>query len=167
MPLFGGLIFFSCIVLRVRGCVHFGRKARGTAAMNRALSYLYRSGFWIKRDAGLAVAKMMQTFLRGYQWCAHHALVAGRNRFSIMPKLHYLAHTALEMRRQAEKADWCQNPLAASVQCQEDFIGRPARLSRRVNVKQVHRNVIHRALVSANLALKRADADQRGWDAYQ
>jgi len=93
-------------------------------------------------------------------------MVSGKPRFAMMPKLHYLAHAALQLKRQSELASWAQNPLGASVQLQEDFIGRPSRVSRRVDIRQVHRNVIHRCLVLSEMALVNADVDDRGMDAY-
>ena len=92
--------------------------------------------------------------------------MSGKNRFPIMPKLHCLAHVAVELRKQADQSFWVQNPLSASVQLQEDFIGRPSRVSRRVNVRQIHRNVLHRSLILSQIALEKSDEDLRGLDAY-
>lgn len=79
-----------------------------------------------------------------------------------MPKAHFLAHLALKMKRQSEVLLWVQNPLATSVQCQEDYIGRPSRVSRRVSIRQVHRNVLCRVLILVQRALDAAAFDRRG-----
>ena len=65
-------------------------------------------------------------------------------------------------RAEEDKTTWTVNPLAESVQMQEDWIGRPSRLSRRVCPKLIHRRVCQRSLISVMQYLKRADKDQRG-----
>ena len=77
-----------------------------------------------------------------------------------------MAHIALEMRRQAETHEWILNPLSRSVQVQEDFIGRPSRVSRRVDIRRVPRNVMLRCLILSEQALQKSDDDDRGMDAY-
>ena len=141
-------------------------QADATSAMNKALSFMYTSGFWLHRTYGMSVAKQMQCFLCVYQRCAHAMFVANKNRFSLVPKTHYMAHIALEMRRQAETHEWILNPLSRSVQVQEDFIGRPSRVSRRVDIRRVHRTVMLRCLILSEQALQKSDDDDRGMDAY-
>ena len=85
----------------------------------------------------------------------------------MIPKLHYMSHVALDMQEEGSKCKWAINCLAFSVQLQEDFVGRPSRLSRRVDIRRAHRNVIHRSLVLANQELEKADRDTRGMDAYE
>lgn len=130
--------------------------------MNIALGSLYSSGFWLGSHHAKIVEKHMQTFLSAYQFCAHQMLLAKKRRFPIMPKCHFLAHLVVEMRRQCAISDWVQNPLGTSVQCQEDFIGRPSRVSRRVDVRKIHTNVIARCLILSEMALAKSDSDQRG-----
>ena len=85
----------------------------------------------------------------------------------MVPKLHYMAHCAIDLRRQADRSRWAMSPLACSVQLQEDFVGRPSRVSRRVNIRRVHRNVICRVMILGARALAQSDADARGMDAYR
>ena len=84
----------------------------------------------------------------------------------MIPKLHYFHHIALDMLRQSSNGPWVMNCLATSVQQQEDFVGRPSRVSRRVDVRRLHRNVISRSLILSKRALDQADHDERGMDAY-
>ena len=142
----------------VWGRCHFGYESRSVNDV----------WFWVLGEQELRKVPFQANifFLYVYGRLAHETWAAGKNRYSIMPKLHYLSHVALQLRQQSDLADWCQNPLGCSVQLQEDFIGRPSRASRRVNVRQLHRNVIHRCLILAHLALQRSDGDQRGWDCF-
>lgn len=50
---------------------------------------------------------------------------------------------------------------------QEDFVGKPARVSRRVSVKLVHLRVLQRSLIHYLEALKVSDQDQRGMNSYR
>ena len=135
--------------------------------MNEYFSFFYCSGFWVKSSKGNRAHSKLFFFLGAYQRLALLCLQAGKNRYQIIPKLHYLSHFALEMRDQASKSDWVVNPLATSVQTQEDFVGRPSRVSRRVDIRRLHKNVISRCLILANRALEVSDVDQRGMDAYE
>ena len=146
--------------------IRMGSEADATSAMNRALSVMYHSGFWVKNDVAKTLGRQIGFFLFTYQRLAHAMWTSGKNRFGMMPKLHFLAHASLQLLRQSESSNWCQNPLACSVQVQEDFIGRPSRVSRRVNIRQAHRNVINRCLILSAMALQRAYEDKRATDAY-
>ncbi|CAL1169025.1 unnamed protein product [Cladocopium goreaui] len=61
-----------------------------------------------------------------------------------------------------DSGGWALSPLGESVQMEEDFIGRPSRMSRRVNPKRIHYRVCQRTLISAMIALKQSDKDDRG-----
>ena len=60
---------------------------------------------------------------------------ARRNLFMWQPKTHYLGHIIHSFFYGASACDFALNPLADSVQMDEDFVGRPSRLSRRVTSK--------------------------------
>ena len=77
-----------------------------------------------------------------------------------------IAHSAVDLQHQAAKSDWVQNPLSLTNQMQEDFIGRPSRISRRVNIRSLHRSLIMRALIVYQHSLRNSDVDLRGMDGY-
>ena len=79
-----------------------------------------------------------------------------------MPKLHFIHHESLKLIHCPAHAKWCINPLATSDQMQEDFVGRPSRLSRRVSAQQIHLRVAQRSLISAYTAIQASDRDERG-----
>lgn len=128
--------------------------------MNRMFAYLYSSGFWILQSRAFQVAKCMFYFGGAYQRLAYLMLRAGKNRYQMIPKLHYFMHVAHKVQQQASMARWVQSPLATTVQTQEDYVGRPSRISRRVAIRKVHTNVVHRSLIMASQALKKAGKDQ-------
>ena len=129
--------------------------------MNLFLRQLYREGFWIKREKGLSLAKLFSIFMRCYQFNVAECRARSMNRFTLIPKCHMLHHTGVRLRQECAKGEYCCNPLSESVQMQEDFIGRPARISRRVSVKLVHLRSIQRSLIAQAFALKASDADDR------
>ena len=101
-------------------------------------------------------------FLQSYTRCAQISIQEGKHRFGLMPKLHFLHHTAWRLIQECGRADWCINPMSETVQMQEDFIGRPSRISRRIDVRLLHRRVMDRSLICAQQAQEASDLDQRG-----
>lgn len=128
---------------------------------------MYHEGFFIRSSRAMKIGKHWLLFLQQYTLATSIVHSRGLNRFAVIPKLHMLHHGALRLIREAQRAEedgtiWTINPLAESVQLQEDWIGRPSRLSRRVSPRQIHLRVCQRSLISVMQFLKRADADQRG-----
>ena len=77
-----------------------------------------------------------------------------------------VAHCALEMKLQSEQSIWVENPMQTTNQIQEDYIGRPARISRRVSIRSVHKSLMMRSLIVYQQELVRSERDQRGMDGY-
>lgn len=126
------------------------------------LARLYSEGYWIQRDVALRLAGCCEKFLECYGRCTHVCYERGSHRFHGIPKCHMLCHFPLRMRQEAAQSAWIVNPLSESVQLQEDFIGRPSRLSRRVSPKTLHLRCLQRYMVAANHALLESTEDMRG-----
>ena len=124
-----------------------------TRLMNTVISILYNEGFWIKANLARDLGKMLYKFLACYQTLCKESLKRHVNRFSLTPKCHMLAHTAAELVQQSSVAEWAISPLATANQIQEDYIGRPARLSRRVHQLKLHTRVMERSLLNSFEAL--------------
>ncbi|CAK9026534.1 unnamed protein product [Durusdinium trenchii] len=140
--------------------------ADAARALNLALSTLYRSGYWLQKEKAALLAKLMFRFLALYAKCAELTLRQGKRRFAMVPKLHMLAHAAFDLQDQSSRAEWAHNPLAMTNQIQEDFIGRPSRISRRVNIRSLHKSLIMRTLIVYQDSWRVADSDERGMDGY-
>ena len=130
--------------------------------INTAFAFMYNHGFWLRSADGVKLAKWLLVFLQCYDSCAKIALSEATPRFSIMPKIHMLMHSILPLFDQASKGRWVISPLAYSVQVQEDFIGRPSRLSRRTSPRSMHLNVVNRMLLMVQRALEDGERDHRG-----
>ena len=129
-------------------------QARAAALINTFISVLYSEGFWVRSRRAHVLGRMLRAFLLLYQKCARECWARGMNRFALVPKAHMLSHTAEDLIDQADKASWVINPLSTSNQQQEDYIGRPCRLSRRVHACKLHTRVLERSLLAAYQALQ-------------
>ena len=100
-------------------------------------------------DSGLA-------FLRGYAWLANYCIDRKVSGFRLRPKLHYFHHLLREQEQQLEAGSMFQLS-AATFLCEqnEDFIGRLARVSRRVAAKTVGLRSTQRYLVKTRCLLER------------
>jgi len=97
-------------------------------------------------SAGSSVPKVV--------WGVGYSLLQQREKkFPLAPKGHYLHHQFLDLLHQGIKADWCLNILAFANQMQEDFIGKPSRLARRVSSKTTSLRVIQRTFLAMRTAL--------------
>ncbi len=135
--------------------------------MNIAVTFLYQSGLWLPDTDAKKLSKWLYSFLGHYACLAKWSGEAGRKRFPIYPKAHMLSHAALELSRGAARASWVMSPLATSCQQQEDFIGKPSKVSRMTNIRQTHRSVLWRSLIKVQTCLKAAMVDDRGMDGYR
>lgn len=141
-------------------------QAAGVAAMNKALGTLYKSGCWMQSSKASMVGKLIFTFLAHYSICASITLADHKRRFALTPKHHMMCHDAFSLVDQASKHVWCENPMSRTNQMQEDFIGKPSRLSRRVSTRNLHTAVMLRSLICYEQSLKASQEDERGLDAY-
>ncbi|CAE7226882.1 unnamed protein product, partial [Symbiodinium sp. CCMP2456] len=110
-------------------------QVRATKLGNMCIRGLYRCGVWMPAAQGKKVATWGLQFLQAYGQLATLAFRRGQRRFCLIPKLHFVHHIMQELLCQSASSSWALNPLTFSVQMQEDFIGRPSRISRRVSPK--------------------------------
>ena len=110
----------------------------------------YREHVWIFRDKAFEISAHGHTFLRLHSKLARQAFDTNQALFLYMPNLHRLAHLFHSLSDDARRASWARNVLIWDCQIEEDFIGRPSRLSRRVGPQQVVLRTLERALQAAN-----------------
>ena len=121
--------------------------------MNIFISSLYSEGFWIPSTKARELGMMLNRFLVLYGRCAAVALERRMDMFTLVPKGHMLDHHAFDLVRQADLGDWVENPLSTANQQQEDYIGKPCRLSRRVHASKIHLRVLQRSLLATSVQL--------------
>lgn len=130
--------------------------------MNAFLAALYAEGYWVKSEVALKASQCLSRFLECYQACTRFCHDEGLNLFQTISKCHMLVHVVHRLAAEASLGKFATNPLAESVQMQEDFIGRPSRLSRRVSPRLVHLRCMQRYRLAAYQAIKDSDKDPRG-----
>ena len=121
-------------------------KGAGEAAVciNACFREIYSAPLFLEPHLGRKIAELGLKFLRRYGSLAGAAKASGRALFVVMPKVHPIQHIMLEVLHAADRGVPCLNPISLSVQQDEDLIGRPSRLSRRVTGKAPA--LLHRVL---------------------
>ena len=131
-------------------------EAEAVFAINDCLGSLYREGLFVPAERSHKIATQGLVFLKLYADLATLCHEKNKKRFPLAPKGHFLHHQFLEMYHQSQRCDWCLNILAMAVQMQEDYIGRPSRLSRRVSSRTTSLRVIQRTFLAVRNALGEA-----------
>ena len=130
-------------------------------SINLFFKSLSRHELWIPRDQALELAQLGFDFLRYYGMCAQQAHSEGRALFMFMPNLHRMHHVFCDLLDQSRCADYCLSPAATMCPMEEDFIGRPSRVSRRVSPQTISLRTLRRALQAAY-----AQYVKCGWPAH-
>lgn len=121
-----------------------------TMAIQACVRGLYTEQLWLKPASAGLIANEGMRFLRRYSELALEAQRAGRLLFIIQPKHHALHHMLITLWDDSQRGIESLNPLATSVQQDEDFIGRGSRLSRRVtSMKPALERTMQRYLTAA------------------
>ena len=119
--------------------------------INKCMRLLFSSGYFLDGKVAGVVSGLGLRFLRRYNALAQQSLQNSRALFAVMPKEHALHHIFLSMHISAENdVKYIANPLSMSTQCDEDFVGRPSRLSRRTHTGKIQvQRVMQRYLKGA------------------
>lgn len=116
----------------------------GEAAVsaNRFFRILYKGEAWLPPEKATEAGELCFDFLKKYASLASTALASGRQLWILQPKHHALHHICLDL-LQGGSRGFTLNPLCVSTQQDEDYIGRPSRLARRVTAQEP---VAHRVI---------------------
>ena len=123
--------------------------AEAAKAIHRFLSGLYRHNVWIPDWEARRLASQGRRFLQLYGEAVRLSFQAGRALFSLVPNLHRLDHIVHDLEEESQTLPLCLSPLIFSTQMDEDFVGRSARISRRVSARKCILRTIQRCLESA------------------
>lgn len=113
-------------------------KLAGQAAIegNDFLKTLFDGEAWLTPREAKKAAGLSLGFLRKYSKLARMAWRDSVTLWVLMPKFHSLHHLSITLLHGSEKGK-VLNPLCYGAQADEDFIGRPSRLARRVTANPV------------------------------
>ena len=111
---------------------------------------------WMERSCARRLYVEIMRVLRGYQLLGSLCLRARYRAFIQKPKNHALHHIAWKLRQQlASGAPLVLNPEAMSCEQDEDYIGRIARLSRKVDVRRQGERVFQRLFLKIKAVRRR------------
>ena len=112
-------------------------KVAGEAAMeaNAFLDTLYSAEAWLTVPETRSAAMSCMKFLALYADLARLAFQQNQTLWIVQPKLHALHHIGLMLWQSFRSGHKTLNVLVFACQANEDFIGRPSRLARRVTAK--------------------------------
>ncbi|CAE7836337.1 unnamed protein product [Symbiodinium sp. CCMP2592] len=110
------------------------------------ISKSYKAAVWIWHTDAVELSSHGFRFLALMGQAARSAYDQGRALFYFTPNCHRLHHLFYLEWDQAQKADWILNVAVFSCQTEEDYIGRPSRVSRRVAPQRVIQRTIERTL---------------------
>lgn len=128
-------------------------EAEAVEKINEALRGLYHHGVWIEGSEARRIATCGIRFLQLYADLARLAFQSRSLKFPLQPKFHYCNHTFVTLLQQSSKR-WALNPLIWAVQMQEDYIGKPSRISRRCNPRSVSHRVLQRTFLATRQCLR-------------
>ena len=125
--------------------------------INECLSGLYHEGAFIEAPRAEYLANKGLSFLRRYAKLALWCYRDRKRRFPFIPKGHFLHHQFLALWQESQRGRWCLNVLIFSNQQSEDFVGRPARLSRRGASRTAPLRVIQRTYLAIRAIVAELD----------
>ena len=106
---------------------------QATVAINTCNREMYQANLWLTGEQCRSIAGYGCRFLRRYYELARQSQLRGLNLFLMPPKAHLIQKILIRVYNFGESSCPYLNPLATAVQQDEDFIGRPSRLCRRVS----------------------------------
>lgn len=106
-----------------------------TRAIQAFVRTLYKCGAWLSPSQSAYISEQGMRFLRRYCSLAKASKDRGKCLFAFQPKIHVIHHMCIDMQHASQQGISYLSPITCSVQPDEDFIGRPSRLSRRVTAR--------------------------------
>ena len=122
---------------------------KAASCMDQFLSGVYSFEVWIPSADALLLARKGFLFLKFFGQSVRIATDRSKLLFLQMPNYHRLHEIFRMMRHQARTCSYVFNPLLVATQADEDFIGRPSRLSRRVDARTIIKRTLQRSLLAA------------------
>ena len=118
----------------------------GACLIDQFLSGCYKCEVWIPSAEAARLARIGFQYLATVGKAARVAHASSRLLYIFMPNYHRLHEIFRLLHEQSLNCEWALSPLAVATQCDEDFVGRPSRLSRRVSSRQIISRTLSRSL---------------------
>ena len=111
---------------------------------------MHKEGIWLLRDQAEQMGAACQRFCSSYSRLAQQCFSWKWMRFRMEPCLHHYCHFGVDIREtlnQSPEIQWIPSPAPQNCEQDEDFVGKVARLSRKVHMMTMTRRVIERYLI--------------------
>ena len=125
------------------------------------IGVMHSHGLWLPRCCAKVLSRAGFRLLKGYCYLADYSvknkLIGGYN---LRPKLHYFHHSLMDLQKRLQDptVKWFLNPNCWNCEANEDYIGRQARISRRVDARTCSLRTLQRYLVKVRAVIARARA---------
>ena len=116
-------------------------------AMGRVVRTALGAEFFMSSEDCEIVAESGHEFLLGYADLVAQCHARELCLFKLRPKVHYLNHIFLRVYEEWLSSGTATNPLAEATFMSEDFVGRTARLSRKISTRAVATKTLQRYLL--------------------
>ena len=127
-----------------------------TESLLNFISLQYSHDLWLPTKCAEFMYLEGLVALRAYNYAAQHGMDMGKPLFGLRPKFHSLAETVFETKQGvANGHPYILTPLTFSCEGNEDFIGRVARISRRVSSRTCTLRTLQRYGVAFHAKLRR------------
>ena len=136
----------------IQGDSMLEKAGEAAAHLNAFMRMLYSSDVFIERARGMRIVHHGMCFQRLYRQLAQQAFACKRSLYPLKAKVHALDHIVHAMASQCSSHGACWNCMIVGNQQEEDFIGRPSRISRRVSIRTVVTRTLQRYLIAARTA---------------
>ena len=120
--------------------------------MDDFLRGVYSYELWIASKKAKPIIAAGLTFLKLHAVAVRVAHSRKKLLFQLMPNYHRIHHMLWDMHTQCLNHKVVMNPLYAATQSDEDFIGRPSRVSRRVSPRLTVQRTLQRSLLATYAA---------------
>ena len=121
--------------------------------MGHVITTSLKAEYFMSGEHTRIVVEYGHRFLMGYGGLVRKCYDRSLCLFKLKPKVHYLNHIFLRSYQELKAAGFATNILAESTFMSEDFVGRTARLSRRVSSRAVAVKTLQRYLLFMKTAL--------------
>ena len=123
-------------------------------AMGQVIKICFEAEFFMSSEHCMEVIDCGHNFLCGYGKLVNMCYSQGLCLFKLRPKVHYLNHIFLKILEEWRAGGTATNPIGEATFMSEDFVGRTARLSRRVNARTVAVKTLQRYALFMKTALE-------------
>ena len=120
------------------------------------IGVMHSHGIWLPLNCAKVQLHGGLSFARGYAFLAEQLMSCQAAGFRLRPKLHYFMHLLMPLKSAIDNDEpWILNEAIHLCEANEDYIGRLARISRRVHPSQAALRTTQRYLVKVRLLLEK------------